>query len=432
VEGTGSLGAERDSLSLRQQVTLSIFWFALNFQGGALPSIVIPAQVLLFVAPGSAGSSEQAVVLGWLSAVGAVIAVVVQPTVGALSDKHGRPPYILIGLLFLLAGMLGLGIAGAFVPFLIGYIVDQVGGSTATAAYQGVIPDRVPPEQRGAASGYLGLMTMLGTVGSLAIAGFFLGDVRAGAASAIEHGAAIYYLVSAGLLALTAIVTVMRLDDIPALPRHDPPRSISRLAIWLEPWHDSNFVWVFVTRGLVILGLTLFLTFIEYYFAAVAHLTHFVSSTAALAALALIGALVSSLILGTFSDRKRRAPIVCVATVFMAAAAGVFVVAPASIPLWPLGLIFGVGYGAYTSVDWALAVDALPSLESAGKDLGLWSVSSTFPAIIAPLIGSLVIGVAGTMGQTAAGYRAVFAVAVLCFIAGAIFVLRIDESRLRS
>jgi MFS family permease len=130
------------------------------------------------------------------------------------------------------------------------------------------------------------------------------------------------------------------------------------------------------------------------------------------------------------SDRiGRRAPIVAVASTFMAAAALIFVVAPGQVPLWPLGLLFGLGYGAYMSVDVALAVDTLPSRHAAGRDLGIWSMASTLPAVIAPVLGSAVIVLASDIGQMAVGYRGVFALATVCLVLGAALVLKVRENR---
>jgi MFS family permease len=434
---------DRPTLSIRDQFTLSFLWFALNIQNAALLPIVVPTQILLFVSPGAAGNAQQAIFLGWLSALGAVISLVVQPLIGAASDhttgRWGRRhPYIAGGMVVLVAGTLAMGLIPDLLAFIFGFLLVNLGSNVVNAAYQSLLPDRVPPEQRGAASGFMGLMTILGNVGSLGAAAFLLGQVGSGASMAGEiiSGAGRFYVIAAVALVIGLLVTLVGVRERPSQPTLDAvdqPRPAGLrariLAMWLGPWHYHNFTWVFLTRCFVILGLTMFMTFIEYYFANVMHTTTFVRDTAVLAVLALLSAVASALVVGMLSDRSSRVVVVSIATGCMALAALVFVVAPTSFPLWPLGLIFGFGFGAYTSVDWALAVDALPALRAAGKDMGIWNIASTLPAVLAPLVGSVVIAGADAAGQTALGYRAVFALAGICLLAGAVFVFQIREER---
>jgi len=330
--------------------------------------------------------------------------------------------------------MLALAAAPAFAVFVLGFVLAQIAANVGTAAYQGLLPDRVPTEQRGTASGYLGLMTILGNVGSLVAAALLLANVSAGPglAGAARTGAARYYALGIAVLVVGVLVTVIGIREEPIADLPAPSRgraSHKFLDLWLAPLRHDNFRWVFLTRASVMLGLTIFLTYIEYYFANVAHVTNFVQSTAAVALLALGGAVIGALTLGMASDRIGRVGIVAVATSLMTLAALAFVVAP-HIPLWPLGLLFGAGYGAHTSVDWALAVDSLPALSAAGKDLGVWSIASNLPAVLAPLVGSLVIGGGTVLGiSTEASYRSVFALAAGFLMLGALFVLKVQETQ---
>ena len=54
---------------------------------------------------------------------------------------------------------------------------------------------------------------------------------------------------------------------------------------WIAPWRAHNFSAVFLTRASIMMGLAMFMTFIEYYFAKVQNIENFVQVTAIFAPL---------------------------------------------------------------------------------------------------------------------------------------------------
>jgi len=434
-------------ISLRGQLVLNTLWFGLNAQSSALLPIVIPTQIVLFVSSNQVGSAQQVLFLSWLLITASIISLFMPPLIGALSDKTPsnfgrRRPYIVIGGLLLVLSTPLLVNASSMVIFVAGLALLLLGKNILTPAYQGLMPDRVPEEQRGVTAGFVGGMTILGNVVGLGLAAWLLGGINQHAFSLglIRSNAGIYYIVTAFLVLVGVLITLFGVREIPLLT-HRSLNSSKRektllehaqnmLYSWTEPWSNYNFRMVFLARVSLILGLTLFMTFIEYYFARVQHIANFVLVTGIIAMLALGGAIVSGLISGILSDRfKRRAPVVCAATLCMSLASLAFVIFPNSLVtwLWLLGILFGLGYGAYTSVNWALSIDVLPSLEKAGKDLGVWNASTTLPTIVAPLLGSMIINVAAGAGQTALGYRVVFGAAALFFFLAAAAMLFVKK-----
>src|SRR6266516_5121316 len=434
-------------ISLRGQLVLNTLWFGLNAQSSALLPIVIPTQIVLFISSNQVGSVQQVIFLSWLMITAAIISLFMPPLIGTLSDRTPsnfgrRRPYIVIGGLLLVLGTPLLVKASSMLVFVSGLSLLLLGKNILTPAYQGLMPDRVPEEQRGVTAGFVGGMTILGNVVGLGLAALLLGGVNQHAFSLgmIRSNAGIYYIVTAFLVLIGVLITVFGVREIPLLT-HKPVNSSKRgktlfelaqyfLHEWAEPWGNHNFRMVFLARVCLILGLTLFMTFIEYYFARVQHIANFVQVTGIVAMLALGGAIVSGLVSGILSDRfKRRAPVVCAATLCMSLAALVFVIFPANLVtwLWILGVMFGLGYGAYTSVNWALSIDVLPSLDKAGKDLGVWNASTTLPTIMAPLLGSVIINIAAGAGQMALGYRLVFGAAALSFLLAAVGVLSVKK-----
>jgi MFS family permease len=414
--------AER--LSLQHQVTLSALWLGLNFQSSALLPIVVPAQVLLLIDRGAVASSNQALAVSAISFGAAIIAIVVTPAAGAASDRlrsrFGRRRQLIVaGVLVAVVGQAALAASTPLFLFIAGLVIVSVGANVVTAAYQGMLPDVVNVSQRGAASGWLGFMTLIGSVGSLAAAGALLGNVSPGPklGAEVSHGALLFYTLSAIVLALSAAVTVLGIEEraAPSGPPHP----------WMQLLRHEPFRVVFAARALVMIGLTLFLTYIEYYLAATNGATAFVGATVAIALLALFGALVSSLALGIASDRVPRVRIVVAANLAMAAAAWIFVFAPAQFPLAPLGILFGLGYGAYLSVDWALAIDSLPGRTSSARDLGIFTVSINLPSLIAPALGGVVIVLANVAGIGSLAYRLVFSLAAISLLLGVVVIRRL-------
>ena len=53
-----------------------------------------------------------------------------------------------------------------------------------------------------------------------------------------------------------------------------------------------------------------------------------------------------------------------------------------------LGIGFGIGYGTYQAVDWALGTDVLPNKDTdAAKDLGVWHIAFVLPQSLRPAGG---------------------------------------------
>ena len=439
--------AKISKLSIRGQLVLNILWFALNAQSAALLPIVIPTQIVLFISSKEIGSVQQVVFLSWLMIAASIISIFIPPLIGTLSDRTSggfgrRRPYIVVGGLLLLMSTPLLVNAGSLVIFLVGLALLLLGKNILMPAYQSLMPDRVPGEQRGETSGYVGGMTILGNVVGLGLAAWLLGGINqhSYSTSMIRANAGIYYAVTAFLVLAAIVVTVCGVRENRWL-KCTQARAIKRekalleyalrfLHGWIAPWRSYNFRMVFLTRASLVLGLSLFMAYIEYFFATVQHIANFIQVTGMVAILTLGGAVVSGLVSGILSDRiKRRAPVVSVATLCMSLAALTFVIFPNNLMalLWPLGVLFGLGYGVYSSVGWALSIDVLPSLEKAGKDLGMWNASTTLPALMAPLLGSVIINAVAGTGHLLLGYQLVFGAASLFFLLAAIGMLFVKK-----
>jgi MFS family permease len=141
-------------------ITINIFWLGLNIRNTALGSFFMPYMVNIF-APEIKNTA-----LGGMRSAGLVIAMLVQPAAGLLSDRSTsrfgrRRPYILIGALFDCLFLAAIALSWNYAALLISVLLIQFSSNISHGPLQGLIPDLVPEDQRGRASAFKAIMELL-------------------------------------------------------------------------------------------------------------------------------------------------------------------------------------------------------------------------------------------------------------------------------
>lgn len=411
------------ALSLPAPAVLSAFWFGTAFHWLVLLLIAMPAGVVQFM-----GEEAKGGWLGLLTAIGAVVALVLPPIVGARSDRTGRRlPYLRWGLAVNVAGLAVMGgavawLAGSvgFGVFVVGFLLVQFGNNYATAPYSALIPQLVPQPQRGH---YSGVMATLQAVGQL------LAAASAFAVAALHLPPAANYALIAVMLALPAAITLRGVGGVDgtagqtAQPAEsaDPAPSLSLRELFAH----QPFFWVFWTRVLFALGQYSVQPFLNFYNRDVLRQTNTEQSTSVMLAAIIVASMVSALVGGRLSDRWGRKPVIYLAGSLMAFAAVLLILNHDYGLALGIAVLFGLGFGAFTSVDWALGSDAMPSRSSFARDMGVWHVAFVAPQFVSLPMGSLLDNLNRSGGT--AGYTAVFSLAALFFVVGMLLVRRVPE-----
>ncbi len=401
-------------------IWLGLFWFAMSFHWGALLTVVIPAEVLRFVPEAQKGSY-----LGLLFAAGALMAMVISPISGALSDRSTLPmgrrrPFVIGGVLVIVVGLMVMRHAPTYSWYVGGLAIVQAATNFAGGAFNGLIPDRIPPSQRGVASGVLGFMMMSGTVVAALLAGNLVGQGQSAGV----------YLIDAGLFLVCTAIMAWQIREEPR--RDAPPIALGAFirSFWIDPRRYPDFGWMFLTRGLVMLGFYTMVSFLQFFVKDTLHLTvkEAARATGVLSAVTIAAGTIVALAAGWISDRIGRKGIVSASGFFLALTSFGLLMQPPFSTLIGIAVLFGIGYGAFTSVDWALAIDVLPSRGSAAKDLGIWGVANTLPQVLAPIVAGPVLD---TFNRRAAnsGYTVIFSGAIVCVMLASIFIWKIKGAR---
>jgi len=405
-------------------VKITVFGFALTALWSSLHTIVLPLRLLDFVP-----EALKNTYLGWLTFAGLVLAMLVQPVIGARSDRSGfkwghRKPYILVGAVATLLLLPGIGLWSSYALIFVFYCLLQVATNTAQGPYQGFIPDLVPTNKRGRASGVKSLLEVLGGAALVLLSGSFM--------DRYSPGDQAYWLwltlgVLGAVLLVATLVTLLAVRERPGTSAHRTPllpdlvRSF-RINVKQEP----DFVWFLVSRGMMAIPGVALQTFGQYYLRDVIGVANPASAVANLMVAVIVGLVVTVYLTGRLSDRVGRRPIVVASGLLGAVGIMLLYFSPDLTMVLASGAVIGLANGALLSAAWALAADLAPR-DAGARYLGLTNLALAAGSALARLIGP-VIDFFNRYGENL-GYSVMLLVCFVCFIAGSLLMLKVKRIR---
>jgi multidrug resistance protein len=187
-----------------------------------------------------------ALMVGVLISAFSIAQLAVSPVWGRLSDRYGRRPAILIGLVITAVAYVVFAFSGSVAVLLVSRIVQGIGGGTI-GVVQAYVADASPPEGRTKSLGWLTAVTSFGAVVGPAFGSLLdqLGGRRAPGLAA----AALALLVAGFAWRFLRESKGMRASGAFAPGTTTPPPTTGRAAIWrvIARWHEPapRLIWIY-------------------------------------------------------------------------------------------------------------------------------------------------------------------------------------------
>lgn len=415
-------------LPLRQLFQLSVYWFGINAIWGGLDGVVLQERIPDLVDPAFGGRA-----LAFVKILAVIMAIVVQPTIGSISDytmsRWGRrKPYIAIGATLDVVFLVGIATSQAYLSVLAFLVLLQFSSNFAQGPFQGYIPDLVPARQVSLASALVGVMSVLGVVGGQALAstGYLMKDSAGQPDFTIPT-------IAIGLIELaTAIGTLLWVQEGRA-PKSRGGRSW--LAIAGEAWgtdilRERSFVWLVASRLFFLMGVGTIYNLSVLYLERALLLSSdekafWVPVTSVVIGLSIM---ISTIPASRLSDRVGRKRVIFGSCGFAIAGLTLLALAPGVLVAEAGILLVAIGAGAFLAVDWALMTDIIPKASS-GRYMGMSNVATASSGALALVVGGTIIDIVGGPQHAGSGPRTAFAVAIGFYVLAALFLRPVDERR---
>ena len=284
---------------------ITILGFALTALWSSIHSIILPLRLLDFVP-----EAQKNTYLDLMILTGLILALIVQPIAGALSDvcslRWGRRrPYILAGTLILIILTAGIALSQSYVAIFVVYCLMQIASNTVQGPYQAFIPEMVPEGKRGRASGVKGLLSVIGGVVLIRLIAVLINHYPIN-----NTGLWLSLVVLGAIVIVTLLITIFTVREKPWIGKFTSPFTPIRQSFNVDLKAKPQFILFLVASFLVFTGWNTLSAHALYYFQDVVGIANPVTVTADLVIAMGIGMVVIVYLAGLISDKIGRRPVV--------------------------------------------------------------------------------------------------------------------------
>ncbi len=457
--------------------TINIYWLGLNIASGSLTPYILP---LLVVA--TFGETDKNTALGYLRAASMAVAILVQAAAGLLSDRSTLPwgrrrPFIVAGTLLDMVFLALIGLAGLvwqnYWLLVAAVMLLQVSSNTAHGALQGLIPDVVPEQHRGKASGFKAAFELLPIIlVGLTIARFVKDNTWAAIVTVM--GALLIGMLltlpvreeplrqkpadplappllrTAALTAIFLVVTglfgglvgfvgktlegtgTVQLVAVGAAGLVAMAGSIilgvywsARVGIGQGAARHPSYVWWVINRLLFLAAVGSVQGFAQYFLGDVLKLPDAAAATGNLMLVVGVSTLIAALTSGFLADRFGRRRLVGAAGLVAGLGTFLLVLSPNMTMVLISGCLIGAAAGTFLTSNWALGTDLVPSGE-AGRYLGVSNLAGAGAGIVGAGLGGPMADFFNR-ASPGLGYLVIFAIYGACFMLSTLTLAKVPE-----
>ena len=414
-------GARVEKWSHWDLLKLNSFSFGITGFILAMDTVVLPVFVLT-VAPDDLKNTYLAI----LGISGLVMAALVQPIIGRISDRTQSPlgrrvPFILWGTVFAALGLIGVRLAPNYAVLFAVWIFIQANINIAYGPGLALIRDCIPLNRIGTASSVKIMSDAAGAAVMIGVTGALIGKTS----SSLD-----WQWIALGILAFLMILAISITSVQVSVRELRVPSNTQRIDI------ESSFKSVLTPRlGLFLISrlvmITAIASFQTYGLFFLRDSVGVDNPAEAMGRMVLViaGALgLAVYISGWFSDRVGRKPMVMAGAIGAALSSVWILFANDSTEVLIIASVTGASVGVLLSANWALA-NELADESQAGLHIGIVNLATISGAALAKLLGPGIDALNQIPDQPDDfGYQVLIIGAAVFFILGAILLMPVKTT----